>query len=46
MGYVKEVCPYNAIAEVMRPCKKACPTEHFKWIYKIIKATINKKKSA
>ncbi|MDP4144562.1 MAG: 4Fe-4S dicluster domain-containing protein [Bacillota bacterium] len=25
-GMCKKVCPYNAIAEVARPCKKACPT--------------------
>ncbi|KEH90867.1 iron hydrogenase [Clostridium novyi A str. BKT29909] len=26
-GMCKQVCPYNAISEVMRPCKKVCPTE-------------------
>ncbi|MGG7213583.1 4Fe-4S dicluster domain-containing protein [Clostridium nigeriense] len=25
-GMCKNACPYNAIAEVMRPCKKVCPT--------------------
>ena len=25
-GMCKTACPYNAIAEVMRPCKKVCPT--------------------
>ena len=25
-GMCKKACPYNAIAEVMRPCKVACPT--------------------
>lgn len=25
-GMCKNSCPYNAIAEVMRPCKKVCPT--------------------
>ncbi|NLK24556.1 MAG: 4Fe-4S binding protein [Clostridiales bacterium] len=25
-GMCKKVCPYNAIAEVMRPCKVVCPT--------------------
>lgn len=25
-GMCKKACPYNAIAEVMRPCKKVCPT--------------------
>lgn len=25
-GMCKAVCPYNAISEVMRPCKKSCPT--------------------
>lgn len=25
-GMCKKVCPYNAIAEVMRPCKRSCPT--------------------
>lgn len=25
-GKCKAVCPYNAISDVMRPCKKACPT--------------------
>ncbi|NLZ47990.1 MAG: 4Fe-4S binding protein [Clostridiales bacterium] len=25
-GMCSKACPYNAISEVMRPCKKACPT--------------------
>ena len=25
-GMCQKACPYDAIAEVMRPCKKACPT--------------------
>lgn len=25
-GKCKAVCPYNAISDVMRPCKRACPT--------------------
>lgn len=25
-GMCKKECPYNAIAEVIRPCKKVCPT--------------------
>ncbi len=25
-GLCKKECPYNAIAEVIRPCKKVCPT--------------------
>lgn len=25
-GMCKNACPYNAISEVMRPCKRACPT--------------------
>ncbi len=25
-GMCKRSCPYNAISEVMRPCKKSCPT--------------------
>lgn len=25
-GMCKNSCPYNAIAEVMRPCKRVCPT--------------------
>lgn len=25
-GLCKDVCPYNAIVEVTRPCKKSCPT--------------------
>lgn len=25
-GLCKKECPYNAIVEVMRPCKKSCPT--------------------
>lgn len=25
-GMCKKACPYDAIAEVMRPCKKVCPT--------------------
>lgn len=26
-GLCKEACPYNAISEVIRPCKKSCPTQ-------------------
>lgn len=26
-GLCAKSCPYNAISEVMRPCKRACPTE-------------------
>lgn len=26
-GKCKESCPYNAIADVMRPCKRECPTQ-------------------
>ncbi|MBE6043331.1 MAG: 4Fe-4S dicluster domain-containing protein [Clostridium thermopalmarium] len=26
-GLCKAACPYNAVSEVMRPCKKACPTQ-------------------
>jgi [FeFe] hydrogenase (group B1/B3) len=25
-GLCKKICPYNAISEVLRPCKTACPT--------------------
>jgi ferredoxin hydrogenase large subunit len=25
-GMCKKACPYNAVAEVMRPCKRSCPT--------------------
>lgn len=25
-GMCKKACPYNAISEVMRPCKRSCPT--------------------
>lgn len=25
-GMCKKACPYNAVAEVMRPCRRACPT--------------------
>lgn len=25
-GLCKEVCPFSAVAEVMRPCKRVCPT--------------------
>ena len=25
-GLCKKACPYNAVSEVMRPCKKVCPT--------------------
>lgn len=25
-GMCKKVCPYNAISEIMRPCKVSCPT--------------------
>jgi [FeFe] hydrogenase (group B1/B3) len=25
-GMCKKVCPYDAISEVMRPCKRSCPT--------------------
>ncbi|MCY6369753.1 4Fe-4S dicluster domain-containing protein [Clostridium ganghwense] len=26
-GLCKKACPYNAVSEVMRPCKKVCPTD-------------------
>lgn len=29
-GLCKESCPYNAIADVMRPCKRDCPTNAIK----------------
>ncbi|MDR5659985.1 4Fe-4S dicluster domain-containing protein [Serpentinicella sp. ANB-PHB4] len=29
-GRCKESCPFSAIADVMRPCKKACPTDAIK----------------
>ena len=29
-GLCKESCPYNAIADVMRPCKRECPTNAIK----------------
>lgn len=41
-GLCKEVCPYNAIAEVMRPCRKACPTGALQMNLQDNKATINK----
>lgn len=30
-GMCKKACPYNAIVEVMRPCKKVCPTGAMKF---------------
>lgn len=29
-GRCKDSCPYNAIADVMRPCKRDCPTDAIK----------------
>jgi [FeFe] hydrogenase (group B1/B3) len=29
-GKCKESCPYNAIADVMRPCRRDCPTDAIK----------------
>lgn len=41
-GLCKEVCPYNAVAEVMRPCKRVCPTGALEMNPKDSKARINK----
>lgn len=30
-GKCKEACPFNAIADVMRPCKRDCPTQAIKF---------------
>ncbi|MDO5293741.1 MAG: 4Fe-4S dicluster domain-containing protein [bacterium] len=36
-GKCSEACPYNAIADLQRPCKKACPVDAISWDkYKII----------
>lgn len=42
-GLCKNACPYNAIAEVMRPCRGACPTGALQMNLKDNKATIDKK---
>ncbi|KAJ51638.1 ferredoxin hydrogenase large subunit [Clostridium tetanomorphum] len=41
-GLCKEVCPYNAVAEVMRPCRRVCPTGALQMNPEDSKATINK----
>ncbi|WP_125152903.1 4Fe-4S dicluster domain-containing protein [Clostridium rectalis] len=41
-GLCKEVCPYNAVAEVMRPCKRVCPTGALQMNPEDNKAKINK----
>ncbi|MBU5485331.1 4Fe-4S dicluster domain-containing protein [Clostridium sp. MSJ-11] len=41
-GLCKEVCPYNAVAEVMRPCRRVCPTGALKRNVDDNKAEINK----
>lgn len=43
-GMCKKVCPYNAIAEVMRPCKKSCPTGALEINAEDRKAIIEKEK--
>lgn len=43
-GMCKKSCPYNAIAEVMRPCKKACPTGALEINSENRKAKIEKEK--
>ena len=36
-GKCANACPYNAIADLMRPCKKACPLDAITWDeYKIV----------
>lgn len=42
-GLCKSACPYNAIAEIMRPCRRACPTGALQMNLEDNKATINKK---
>ncbi|CAB1262286.1 putative Ferredoxin hydrogenase [Clostridiaceae bacterium BL-3] len=42
-GMCKKVCPYNAIAEVMRPCKRSCPTGALEINSDSKKAMIDKK---
>lgn len=41
-GLCKQVCPYNAIAEVMRPCRRVCPTGALQMNIEDNRATINK----
>lgn len=40
-GLCKTVCPYNAISEVLRPCKVSCPTDALSIDQKERKALIN-----
>ncbi len=36
-GKCSEACPYNAIADLMRPCKRSCPVDAITWDeYKIV----------
>lgn len=36
-GKCSQACPYNAIADLMRPCKKSCPVDAITWDeYKIV----------
>lgn len=42
-GRCKEACPYNAISDVMRPCKRVCPTSALS-ISEDKKAVINNEK--
>lgn len=43
-GMCKNVCPYNAIAEDMRPCKKSCPTGALNYDPNDLSAKINESK--
>lgn len=42
-GLCKNACPYNAISEVMRPCKTVCPTQALAIDPEDRRAMINKK---
>ncbi|MCY6484362.1 4Fe-4S dicluster domain-containing protein [Clostridium aestuarii] len=41
-GLCKKACPYNAVSEVMRPCKTVCPTGAIQIHYEDRRAIINR----
>lgn len=43
-GRCKDACPYNAVSEVMRPCKKVCPVDAIEVDTIDRRATINKER--